>query len=292
MQIETNFIQKETKAHGDYAFPVLVSYESLRKYESGSFLWHWHPEIELTLITNGKMVYKINSEEFNLKEGDAIFCNSGILHSGSMFAAQNCDYIPITFDPKVIYGFENSIIYSKYVKPIIQDFYFPYIIFDGSEEWHKDVIEIIKKIIETNKLKTEEKELEIVICLQQFWQLIFKHRKNIPQPDVDSNLDFERLRAIITYIELNYESKITLDDISSKINLCKEECCRLFKRCMNTSIFDYIIQFRIEKSARLLKETEASITDIAQSVGFNDANHFAKLFRREKGIPPSQFRRE
>ena len=233
---------------------------------------------------------KINNEEFRLKEGDAIFCNSGLMHSGSMIENQNCDYIATTFDPKVIYGFEDSIIYTKYVKPIIQDFYFPYIILDGTEEWHAEAIQIIKELIEKSESRSEERELEISICLLKFWKLIFKHRKNIPQPEVESNIDFERLRSIITYIELNYENKITLDDISGKISLCKEECCRLFKRCMNTSIFDYIIQFRIEKSARLLKETDTSITEIAQNVGFNDANHFAKIFRREKGMSPTQFR--
>ncbi len=290
MQIETNAIQKETKSHGNYNFPVLVSYESLRKYESGSFLWHWHPEIELTLITSGKMRYKVNNEEFILKKGDAIFCNSGVLHSGSMIALENCDYIATTFDPKVIYGFENSIVYTKYVKPVVQDFFFPVVVFDGAEDWHSDIVATIKELIEKNKLQTEEKELEIIICLQQFWKILFHHRKSFIKPEVQTNLDFERLRSIITFIELNYENRITLDDIAGKINLCKEECCRLFKRCMNTSIFDYIIQFRIEKSARLLKETDTSITEIAQDVGFNDANHFAKIFRREKGMSPTQFR--
>ena len=291
MQIETNSLQKETKSHGNHSFPLLVSYESLRKYESGSFLWHWHPEIEVTLITNGKILYKINNEEYRLKAGDVIFCNSGIMHSGSMIASENCDYIAITFDPKVIYGYEDSIIYSKFVKPIVQDFYFPCIVFDGSESWQEEAIESIKDLIEKSRKHDEEKELEMVICLQKFWKVIFKHRKNIPQPEVESNVDFERLRAIITYIELNYENRITLDDIASKISLCKEECCRLFKRCMNTSIFDYIIQYRIDKSARLLKESDKSVTEIAQSVGFNDANHFAKLFRRERGVSPSEFRK-
>ena len=291
MQIETNSLQKETKSHGDYKFPLLVSYESLRKYESGSFLWHWHPEIEVTLITSGKILYKINNEEYKLKSGDVIFCNSGIMHSGSMIASENCDYTAITFDPKLIYGYEDSIIYTKFVKPIVQDFYFPSIVFDGSEDWQQEAIENIRELIEQSKRHDEEKELEMIICLQKFWKVIFRHRKNIPQPEVESNIDFERLRAIITYIELNYENRITLDDIASKISLCKEECCRLFKRCMNTSIFDYIIQFRIDKSAKLLKESDKSVTEIAQSVGFNDANHFAKLFRREKGLSPSEFRK-
>lgn len=292
MQIKTDSLQKETKSHGNYQFPVLISYESLRKYEAGSFMWHWHPEVEVTLITSGEMYYHINNETYTLSKNDVLFCNSGVMHSGNMKCNQNCEYISITFDPKVIYGYENSIIYTKYVKPIIQDFFLPSIHFDYSEEWHKEVLGIIKNLIEINYDKSEERELETVICIQQFWKLLFQHKPAFHQTDLDTNRDFERLRSIITYIELNYEGKITLDDISAKINLCKEECCRLFKRCMNISIFDYIIQFRIEKSAALLKETTASITEISQQVGFNDANHFAKLFRRQKNVSPTEFRKQ
>ena len=50
MQIITNNAGKELKKHGDSAFPFLVSYERLSGYETGSFLWHWHPEIELISI--------------------------------------------------------------------------------------------------------------------------------------------------------------------------------------------------------------------------------------------------
>lgn len=56
MQIITNNAGKELKKHGDSAFPCLVSYERLSGYETGSFLWHWHPEIELTYIEKGEML--------------------------------------------------------------------------------------------------------------------------------------------------------------------------------------------------------------------------------------------
>ncbi len=49
MQIITNNAGKELKKHGDSAFPFLVSYERLSGYETGSFLWHWHPEMRTYL---------------------------------------------------------------------------------------------------------------------------------------------------------------------------------------------------------------------------------------------------
>ena len=69
MQIITDPAGKELKKHGDSSFPFLVSYERLSGYETGSFLWHWHPEIELTYIEKGEMLYKINQNTFHLKRG-------------------------------------------------------------------------------------------------------------------------------------------------------------------------------------------------------------------------------
>ena len=104
MQIITNNAGKELKKHGDSAFPFLVSYERLSGYETGSFLWHWHPEIELTYIHKGEMLYKVNQNTFHLKEGQVLFGNANALHAGYMYHNQDCQYIPVTFDPKLIYG--------------------------------------------------------------------------------------------------------------------------------------------------------------------------------------------
>ena len=125
MQIITNQFQKELKQHGNEQFPFLVSYQKLSEYESGSFMWHWHPEIEITYVQKGTMCYKVNHMVYHLKEGDIVFNNSGALHSGTMENQKDCAYIPVTFDSRLIYGFFQSTVNSKYVDPVIQGFYAP-----------------------------------------------------------------------------------------------------------------------------------------------------------------------
>ena len=82
MQLITNEQQKELKSHGSFEFPVFVSEEVLSHYERGSFLWHWHPEIELTFVTEGEISYQVNDKIYTLHTGEGLFCNSNALHTG------------------------------------------------------------------------------------------------------------------------------------------------------------------------------------------------------------------
>ena len=62
MQINIEENQKEIKEHGSYSFPLNVAVEHIESYEQGAFLWHWHPEIEITKIVSGEMEYHINEK--------------------------------------------------------------------------------------------------------------------------------------------------------------------------------------------------------------------------------------
>lgn len=290
MQIITNKFHREVKEHGNDQFPFLISYERLSKYESGSFLWHWHPEIELTLIIKGEMIYTVNDRLFHLHEGEALFGNVSSFHTGAKFKNRDCEYISITFDPKLIYGYENSIICRKYVEPIIQNFSLPAIHFDYSEKWHNDIIEILKEIITIGQSKEASFELDILTRLQQLWKILYLHNNSAPTMTAYDKRNYDRIRSILSYVDNNYAMKLTLEDIAEHIHLCKSECCRLFKRYMKVSLFEFILQYRIEKSLNYLADSQYSIIEIANFVGFNDSNYYSKVFTKIKGCSPTKYK--
>ena len=290
MQIITNQFQKELKQHGNEQFPFLVSYQKLSEYESGSFMWHWHPEIEITYVRKGTMCYKVNNLVYHLKKGDIVFNNSGALHSGTMENQEDCTYIPVTFDPRLIYGFFQSTINSKYVDPVIQDSLLPAICIDQSETWHRPFREYLLRIIALDEKKPDFYELDITICLQSMWRLLLEHITYEPQASRENSLEYDRIKKILSYIEDNYQNKITLNDIAGHIHLCESECTRLFKRHMNTTLFTFLQEYRIERSLEFLQSGEL-ISDVALNTGFSDSNYYSKVFAKIKGCSPREYRK-
>ena len=289
MQIITNQFQKELKQHGNEQFPFLVSYQKLSEYESGSFMWHWHPEIEITYVQKGTMCYKVNHMVYHLKEGDIVFNNSGALHSGTMENQKDCAYIPVTFDSRLIYGFFQSTVNSKYVDPVIQDSMLPAICIDQSEPWHKPFREYLLRIIDLDEKKPDFYELDITICLQSMWRLLLEHITYEPQASRENSLEYDRIKKILSYIEENYQNKITLNDTAGHIHLCESECTRLFKRHMNTTLFAFLQEYRIERSLEFLQDDQP-VSAVADKAGFSDPNYYSKVFAKIKGCSPREYR--
>ena len=289
MQIITNQFQKELKQHGNEQFPFLVSYQKLSEYESGSFMWHWHPEIEITYVQKGTMCYKVNHMVYHLKEGDIVFNNSGALHSGTMENQKDCAYIPVTFDSRLIYGFFQSTVNSKYVDPVIQDSMLPAICIDQSEPWHKPFREYLLRIIDLDEKKPDFYELDITICLQSMWRLLLEHITYEPQASRENSLEYDRIKKILSYIEENYQNKITLNDIAGHIHLCESECTRLFKGHMNTTLFAFLQEYRIERSLEFLQDDQP-VSAVADKAGFSDPNYYSKVFAKIKGCSPREYR--
>lgn len=94
---------------------------------------------------------------------------------------------------------------------------------------------------------------------------------------------------ILRFVRKNYLSNITINDISKVCFCSSSSVSHLFKKHMNKSVHDYIIELRIEQSCKLLKYGNLSISQVASLCGFSDSNHFSTVFKKRLGKSPTEF---
>lgn len=292
IRIQTEKNRKEVKQHGDYKFPVNISPEAIQSYEQHAFMWHWHPEIELTWFVSGQMEYIINDQNYLVHAGQGMFCNSNALHAGYMINEQDCDYISITFHPRFIYGYENSILQTKYVDFITSNDFWSSLVLKPEISWQNEIIENIKEIYKLSQINptSPDFELRVHIIICEIWHRLYQYYVQLSQDTPQPQKHLQRLRDILSYIQAHASEDVSLEDIASHAGLCKSECCRFFKKYMKMTIFDYLLSTRIQNSLPLLLEGE-NITTIASLVGFSSPAYYGQIFKRYMGISPSQYRK-
>lgn len=208
----------------------------------------------------------------------------------------NCIYHGINFAGRLIYGFEQSTIYNKYFLPLATKNHLPVIIIKPDGDIGKNILFNTTNIIHTFQNQVYGWEIDVSINLLTIWKDLLNYsmpdqakENNYIPIEVESNY---RLKYILDYIHQHYSDKISLDHISDSIHICKNECCRLFKKYMGCTIFDYLTNYRLIKSQELLSSTQLSISDIAFECGFGSSSYFIDKFKKKVGYTPHSYRQK
>ncbi len=108
--------------------------------------------------------------------------------------------------------------------------------------------------------------------------------------DIYANND-PHIAAVLRYVHENISQKITVDDLVKRVPLSRRLLETRFKKCIGTSIYDYIIRIRIEKMTQLLREG-MNVSEAAMELGFSDIKNISRSFRQLKNITPSEYRQQ
>ena len=109
----------------------------------------------------------------------------------------------------------------------------------------------------------------------------------------EKNIYNEPALNIIKYINEHYNSyDLSLEDISKNTFLTPAYICVIFKDFTGKTVNKYITEYRIMQAKELLKDSNIKMNDIALKVGYRDGNYFAKIFKKETGYSPSEYRRK
>ena len=138
-----------------------------------------------------------------------------------------------------------------------------------------------KMTLLTSQTFEEYRRRYINIFLNMFDQLSAYNSDN------DQDRYITRAKKII---EQRYSDNLTLDELSEEIKISSCYLSRLFKEKTGKSFSDYLTSQRLSAARTLLSETDYRIKEICYSVGYTDQRYFARVFSREFGITPTEFR--
>jgi len=275
-------------------YPVIVSYHDLSKNRNET-RWHWHEEMEITIVNSGALVVRTEETNLTLHAGQGICFQQNTMHSLQSESGGMCTFYSVTFNPSFLFGHEYPILVQKYLRPIQNITNIKYFTLDEENSWDEEVLNVINDLIAANFTKKNGYELLSRAYLCQFWVLLLKKLStdNMTQPTHEnSNPDIERIKNALLFIEKHFAEAITLDELADCIHVSKSECCRCFKRSLNTTPFEFIMKYRIMEATKHIVEhpDRYSFSELAMLCGFNNASYFNKIFKKYMSCTPSEYR--
>lgn len=109
--------------------------------------------------------------------------------------------------------------------------------------------------------------------------------------DKNSKADNSNISEVILFLNLNYNSKITIDELSRQFNTNRNSLNENFKKATGQTVFEYLIKVRIDAACRLLRDTSLPVKEITERVGFSDLSYWGRAFKNQTGLTPSDYRK-
>ena len=295
---DPNYYTNRTLTDTEIGYPVHVYFIELAKMYMQRIRWHWHPEFEVIIVNHGEADFFTDDKKIRLKAGQGILINQNTMHSiQSADPDASCNLYSTIFHPSFLFGYGTTVMSGKYLSPILSSPVFRTMLLDEQDPVAEKILDAINSVIAVNMTKKYGYELVTKSYLCQLWVTLLENV--IPQnvktyKNGSLSLDESRVKEAILYIESHYAEHITLDELASSIHISKSECCRCFKRTLELTPIEYLMKYRIFRAASMIQIDDPishSISELAFSVGFNNASYFNKVFKQYLKCTPSEFKK-
>ncbi len=219
-----------------------------------------YPMDQIFLVTGGNGIIKISDEVFPLEVGDMFFVRSGVCHE--YYGNDSFATTYISYDGEGVRG--------------IRDYYAlgDFKLYTGKSPttFERNVKKILEKFDSIKDIPT--------LCALTYSTVIGFFEENCRK-------EYSSIEEVYYYIESNYASQLTLDDILKLYPYSKAKLCREFRKKYNMTVFEKIIETRLLRARSILAaEPDVKLKTVADSCGFADISYFCKMYRKKFGASP------
>ena len=249
------------------------------------FKWHYHPEYELTYIVKGSGYRIVGNSYEQYSDGDLVLLGSNLPHTwtskpDNTFASEA---IVIQFSSEFITPF--LVLHeSNQIKQLLKH----------SDRGLRIAVDemLVSNIMELPEIQGMDRVLKLIWILEE----ITKRQCDYIAPNTFHNVVSKknefRINKACTFLQNNFNQKISLKQVADLIYLTESNFCKFFKKATGKTYSDYLNELRINEACRMLVQTEQTINEISYACGFETLSYFNRVFLFKKAITPSTFRKQ
>lgn len=253
---------------------------------------HWHDRcLEIIFFFEGTAELHIGGVSYTAVAGDLFLLGEGLIHSGYVIDKMP-RYYTILLDRYQMRDSDlSSALHSALLTGKLE---LPTLLQPGHTRY--DVLtSIVKSVIEEFVSREQGYEptvkAHLQILLMQLARFYGSDFNEIDRKQVANRRKVERLKDVISFVEGNYQEKLTVGQAASIAKMSPYHFCRVFKDGVGRTFNEYVQLYRVGKAEELIRETDLSITRIAELTGFGTIHYLDELFKRHRGCTPMQFRK-
>lgn len=282
--VRTNNESMQLESHGTNEFPCAAYEINTANNQNYIVDLHWHEEFEIIYCAKGTLNLRIPSKTYVIEQNDIAILNTNVMHY--IICSNDAILQSFVFNSKLITRTSNSSFAKKYIVPLMNCKTF------DCHIYHDEYVNLFKEAFYS--IKDESFAFEFIVrdnLSQILLDLYTQFENKFDSIPSTLNTNTQRIRTMISFIKTNYASALDVRQISDTVNISQRECLRCFKKTLQISPIQYLIRYRIIKSAELLIDNPTkNIDQIGYECGFETPSYYTQLFKRYYNCTPTEFR--
>ncbi len=280
----------------DEEFPLLIKlfhYTSKRHTRGAT----WHDRLELFLPLDGRARFRMGEQEVELQRGDLLVVDNLKLHHVVDFPGFDTRVVVISFLPEFVYSLGSPSHDYAFLLPFYSKVERRPHIMRAGDSAAEAVHEALGRLLECYFAGAAQPFYQAgskVFLLQALYHLAahFRASEVLKWEFMRQQQRSLRLKKLFDHINARPAEKLSVSAAARLVGMNAPQFMKTFKRVAGMTLVAYLNHVRLASAARLLRETDRSIAQIASEAGFSDQSYFDKRFKRAFGRTPKEFRAE
>lgn len=280
----------EKVAHETQARPFSIHHTHVEGDNTNALYLHCHPEAEFFYLEEGELSFSVEDRNYILRAGDAVLIPPQLVHHASKVLGEECTYGALVFSVEWLSGYcgkEGNL----YLNTLLKMPYDWIRVFRAGEPEDAEMLRRLSHFADYRGMPLEQYEMkllgELLISFQEIYNAVLEKMRYNDKIDVLQ----ENLQKGIAYVNAHFREALSLAELAEAAGYSESHFCHRFKEVTGYTPFAYLNRIRVIKASEELLTTEDKITEIAGRCGFDNISYFNRVFRREMGVSPGEYRR-